>query len=347
MSARIVISPPYRELLFQVLLHGIVFIFYSYDRRYSGIEPYQVAFFLTYATAALVINYWLLPRFLYQKKYLPFIAGVIGVIAVVILLEEAVIEQIYFPDTRGQRFLGVFFSLWGVLPVITVLSGFKFAWDALRKQREVESLRSTIQESELKFLKSQINPHFLFNNLNNLYSYAIAQSPQTPEIILKLSSVLRYMLYECREKYVPLSKEVKQLANFTQLYEMQIEERGEVNFSVEVDQPDYQIAPLILIVFIENAFKHSQASQSENIRIDIRIELSESGELAFFCQNNFQAVANTENLARGIGLENVRKRLQLLYPHAHRLTIQEGEDQYEVRLSLQLTRHIQYELHYH
>ena len=309
MSAKIAISPPNKELLFQVLLHGIVFIFYSYDRRNPQIEPYQIVFFSTYAAAALVINYLLLPKFLYRKKPLLFIFWVVVVLAGVIFLEETVIEQIYFPDTRGQRFLGVFFSLWGVLPVITVLSGFKFAWDALRKQGEVESLKSTIRESELKFLKSQINPHFLFNNLNNLYSYAIVQSPQTPEIILQLSSVLRYMLYECQEKYVPLSKEVQQLGNFTQLYEMQIEERGVVNFSVEVDEPDYRIAPLILIVFIENAFKHSQASQSENIRIDIRIVLSEEGELSFSCQNNFEAVANTENLSRGIGLENVQKTI--------------------------------------
>jgi LytS/YehU family sensor histidine kinase len=237
--------------------------------------------------------------------------------------------------------------LWGVLPVITVLSGFKFAWDALRKQQEVELLKSTIKESELKFLRSQINPHFLFNNLNNLYSYAIEFSPKTPEIILKLSSVLRYMLYECKEKYVPLTKEMEQLENFTQLYEMQIEERGEVNFSVEVNQPDYQIAPLILIVFIENAFKHSQSGQSDHIRIDIAIELSEAGELNFTCKNNFHAEANTENLAHGIGLENVRKRLQLLYPNAHKLIIEEKENQYEVYLSMQLTQKVRHELYYH
>ena len=340
-------SLSYKEIIFQVLLHVVVFIFYSYDRRNPHIESYQVVFFLTYSMAALVINYFLLPRFLYRNKPLQFVGWTVAVIALVIFLEEAVIEQIYFPDTRGQRFLGVFFSLWGVLPVITVLSGFKFAWDALRKQQEVELLKSTIKESELKFLRSQINPHFLFNNLNNLYSYAIEFSPKTPEIILKLSSVLRYMLYECQEKYVPLSKEVEQLENFTQLYEMQIEERGEVSFSVAVNQLDYQIAPLILIVFIENAFKHSQSGQSEDIQIDISIELSKEGELNFSCKNNFHPVANTENLAHGIGLENVRKRLQLLYPNAHELVIEETDNQYEVYLSMQLTQKVRNELYYH
>ncbi len=339
MPSKDFVSPlSYKEILFQVLLHGVVFIFYSYDRRNPQVESYQIVFFLTYAVAALIINYLLLPQFLYQKKHLQFVGWTIVVIAALIFIEEAVIEQIYFPDTRGQRFLGVFFSLWGVLPVITVLSGFKFAWDALRKQQEVELLKSTIKESELKFLKSQINPHFLFNNLNNLYSYAIDFSPKTPEIILKLSSVLRYMLYECKEKLVPLTKEVKQLENFTQLSQLQIEERGVVNFRAEINQSGYQIAPLILIVFIENAFKHSQASQSENIRIDIAIQLSEEGELGFSCKNNFQPVANTDNLAQGIGLDNVKKRLQLLYPNTHQLTIKETDSQYEVYLSMQLKR---------
>jgi two-component system LytT family sensor kinase len=340
-------SLPFKEILFQVLLHGMVFVFYSYDRRNPQIESYQWVFFSTYAAAGFVINYLLLPRFLYRKKHLQFILYTVAVIAAVIFLEEEVIEKIYFPETRGRRFLGVFFSLWGVLPVITVLSGFKFAWDALRTQQEVELLKSTIKESELKFLRSQINPHFLFNNLNNLYSYAIEFSPKTPEIILKLSAVLRYMLYECKENYVPLAKEVEQLGNFTQLYEMQIEERGVVDFSVEIERPDYQIAPLILVVFIENAFKHSQASQTDNIVIKIAIQLSEGGRLTFSCRNNFQPPTTTHDISQGIGLENVRKRLQLLYPRAHQLTILESEDQYEVGLSMQLTPLVPHELYHH
>ncbi|MGB3590016.1 MAG: histidine kinase [Tunicatimonas sp.] len=348
MPSKNFVSPlPRKEILFQVLLHGVVFVFYSYDRHNPQIESYQVVFFLTYAVAAFVINYLLLPRFLYQKKHLLFIAYVVVVIAMVIFLEEAVIEQVYFPDTRGQRFLGVFFSLWGVLPVITVLSGFKFAWDAVMKQREVDELKAAMQESELQFLKSQINPHFLFNNLNNLYSYAIDYSPQTPEIILKLSSVLRYMLYECKEKLVPLAKEIKQLENFTQLSQLQIEERGVVNFTAQTTQSDYQIAPLILIVFIENAFKHSQSGQSENIWIDIGIQLSEEGTLEFWCRNNFSVDTNTDNLASGIGLANVKKRLQLLYPNAHQLTIEETENQYEVCLSMQLTKRVRHEVYHY
>ncbi len=325
-----------KEVLFQIALHLVVFIFYSFDKEQPQIEPSQVVTFLNYALATLFISYVLLPRLLYKKRHLQFFAGVIFTIACVILVEELIIEKIYFPDTRGQGFPGVFYSLLDVLPVITILSGFKFAWDALVKQQEVEKLKAAVKESELQFLKSQINPHFLFNNLNNLYAHAIENSPKTPTIILELSSVLRYMLYECRERYVPLTKEIEQLRNFTQLYELQIGDRGVVHFTTQNIQPGYRIAPLILIVFIENAFKHSQAGQADNIFIEIDIQLSENGLLDFFCSNTFQRNTNTEKLNKGIGLENVKKRLKLLYPGAHRLNIQETENMFEVHLSLKL-----------
>ena len=326
----------YRELLFQVILHGLVFVLFSFNKDQPRIEPYQIVYFLNYAFAALIINYLLLPHFFYSKKYLTFFFLVALVLTGVILVEELILEKIYFPASRGTGFPGVHYSLLEVLPPITILSGAKFAWDALGKQREVDELRATIKESELQFLKSQINPHFLFNNLNNLYSYALVNSPKTPTIILELSSVLRYMLYECREKFVPLPKEVEQLRNFTQLNELHIEERGKVNFTTHTIQANYVIAPLILIVFIENAFKHSQASQSDNICIDIQIRLSDQGELDFLCRNSFRPMANTESLTQGIGLENVKKRLQLLYPNAHQLTIRATEHHYEVHLLMQL-----------
>ena len=333
------ISIPAKELIFQILLHLLVFVFYSFDRHQPHIEEHQIAFFLHYAMWAFIINYVLLPRFLFRKKHLLFFIWVLLVIAGVILMEEFVLEKIYFPDTkRAQSFPGVFYTLLDVLPVITILSGFKFAWDALGKQREVEELKATVTESELQFLKSQINPHFLFNNLNNLYAYAIENSPKTPEIILELSAVLRYMLYECREKYVPLTKEVAQLENFIKLNEMQIEERGQVTFSAQGIQTGYQIAPLILIVFIENAFKHSIASQTENILIDVDLKLSDTGALEFVCKNSFQPQSNTDSLSNGIGLENVQKRLQLLYPNAHQLDIRESNNLYEVRLSIELNQ---------
>lgn len=325
-----------KELFFQLILHLVVLTFYSFNRKDPTVSIQELLFFCNYALAAVLINYYLLPRFFYQKQYLLFSLLLSLIIALVIVVEEWVLEPIYFPDTRGSAFPGVLFTLVQVLPVIVILVGFKFAWDALGKQREVEALKAAAEESELQFLKSQINPHFLFNNLNNLYAYAIEQSPKTPTIILELSDVLRYMLYECKEKYVPLSKEIKKLENFTRLNELQIEERGIIQFQHHGINATYCIAPLILIVFIENAFKHSQASQSEDIKIDIDIRLNEEGQLTFTCINNFQQQGNTENLAHGIGLNNVKKRLKLLYANAHDLQIERLDNQYRVQLTMQL-----------
>ena len=324
-----------KEVIFQVILHAVVFTFYSYDRDQPEIELNQVIFFLNYGLAALIINYLGLPRFFFRKKYVHFTVFTIAVLLATVVIDEWVLEQIFYPETRAKYFR-FFQSLLAILPILAILSGFKFAWDAIQKQREVEELQATVANSELQFLKSQINPHFLFNNLNNLYSYAIENSPKTPEIILELSAVLRYMLYDCSEQYVLLSKEIEQLRNFTKLYELQIEDRGTVNFEADDLTTDFRIAPLILIVFIENAFKHSQSCQSENISIDIRISTSEKGMLDFSCINSFKHIANNENVANGIGLENVRKRLELIYPKAHTLKIKEEANRYEVQLSIQL-----------
>ena len=327
-----------KEVFFQVLLHVVLFIFFSFDRDKPGIEAYQIFFFLNYSLGALVINYILLPHLYYKKKYGMFFLSAVLLVGCIILTEEFVLEKIYFPKTRGAHFQGIIYTLLDVMPVIIILSGFKFAWDASKKQNELDALRVSAHESELQFLKSQINPHFLFNNLNNLYSYAIENSPKTPGIILELSSVLRYMLYDCREKFVPLSKEIAHLQNFSKLYELQIEDRGSVAFRTENNSTGFAIAPLILSVFLENAFKHSTASQSKGIEIRVKLEVDRDGELTFNCRNTYGDQANTEDVPHGIGLQNVKKRLAILYPGAHHLDIQKDAQVYTVLLGIQLNR---------
>ena len=335
MPARIHVT--LQEIGFQLLLHLLVFLFYAIDRRGPGIETFEVAYFTQYALATLVISYLLLPRYLYRHRYEAFSLGVVLVLTVVIVNEELVLEPIFFADERAQHFPGILFSLSQILPIMIILSAGKFAWDAARGQREVAQLKLLVQESELDFLKSQINPHFLFNNLNNLYSYAIEQSPKTPDIILELSSVLRYMLYECRERYVPLKKEIEQLRNFTQLNELQIEERGNIEFTAPPDVGDHRIAPLILMVFIENAFKYGQTGQAEAINITIAISLTDEGALHFHCANNYLPTDQELESGGGIGLVNVRKRLHLLYPDRHELCIRNDDGrQYTVDLRLDL-----------
>ncbi len=327
-----------KELLFQLVLIFIVFLFYSFDKNDPLIEEHEIVFFSTYVTAAMIVNYILLDRFLYKKKYIGFFFWFFVLISIVIVIEEGVLEKIYYPDTRGKYIPNIFFNLLDVLPPIIILSGFKFAWDAVIKQKELDEVKLKAQESELQLLKTQINPHFLFNNLNNLYAHAVEKSGKTPEIILALSDFLRYTLYECKARYVSINKEIEQLENYIQLHEMHLEGRGKVSFTSDIDGPGFQIAPLLLMVFIENAFKHSTSSQSDSIEIDIDLRVNNNGQLTFACSNTFQEQSNTESLSKGIGLKNVKKRLNLLYPKQHELIINSEKELFKVNLEIQLNQ---------
>lgn len=325
------------EPVFMITLYVFSLFVYGYDRNNPGITAADFTFFSIYAIAALIISYVLLPRFFYKEKFTQFFISVIVLLGLVIINEEFVLEQIFYPNTkRADNFPGIFFCLVGILPVVSILSGAKFAWDAFFKQKELDEIQQVVKESELQFLKSQINPHFLFNNLNNLYSYALENSPKTPEIILELSGVLRYMLYECKEAFVSVSKEITQLENFVRLNEMQIEERGTVHFETKNIHKEYKIAPLILVVFIENAFKHSTATQSSGIKINVDFEITETGKLIFICENSYQKSLLKPSELEGIGLKNVKKRLVLTYPNRYDLKIEDSETEYKVILQIDL-----------
>lgn len=332
-----------KEWIFQVILHLVVFHFVIMDHERGELKYelhwYQLCFFLNYVWANLLTSYVFLPKFFYRKKYLQFGLYTFLALIWVLLIEEFVLEPIFFPYTRGADFNGVLLSLGEILSVLVALAGMKIAWDTIQRQRELDELRLMVKESELSFLNSQINPHFLFNNLNNLYSYAVDQSPKTPEIILGLSGMLRYMLYDCRESTVPLTMEIEHLNNFIQLYELQIEGRGTVEFTTQNIKEDYRISPLILSVFVENAFKHSQSGQSNQIKIAISITVDSSGKLTFICQNNYYAEDHPQKVIKnGIGLENVKKRLKLLYPNLHELEIDQTRDDFFVSLKIKLSK---------
>ncbi len=325
-----------REWLFGPLFLVVLFLLYSFDRDSPRIEAHKIVFFLHYMACAGLIGYVLIPLYFYPKKYVRFAIFLILVFLWAYLIEELVLEPIFFDNGRGRNVSNIFITLLDIAPLIVTMVSFKLAWDAKKKQSQLERLQLSAQESELQFLKSQINPHFLFNNLNNLYSYAIENSSKTPSIILELSSVLRYMLYDCTGDFVPLKKEIEHLRDFTSLNELQIEYRGKIAFNSTSVSDRYKIAPLILMVFIENAFKHSTGSQSNNILLNIHIDVSEQGELHFICTNSFLNNSNNQSLSKGIGLENVKKRLQILYPNKHRLTINDNGNIYKVNLTLQL-----------
>lgn len=285
---------------------------------------------------ALGINYWLLPKFFYPKKYLAFLFGSLWLLTCGVLLNEIFLEGLFIqhiPSSWGGELVD---GIRHFFPTVLLFAGLKLAWDARQQQTEVERLKAAVTESELQFLKSQINPHFLFNNLNNLYAHSLNNSPKTSDIILELSSLMRYMLQDCKEKFVALEKEFNYLRDFINLQRLQIENKAQVHVKIKGETADKYIAPLILVTFVENSFKHSMSSQTEEINITIELTI-DGHQLRLFCANTFSTNSNLDQLSHGIGLENVRSRLELLYPNAHLLNVGFQNRLYKVELEMDLS----------
>jgi two-component system LytT family sensor kinase len=198
-----------------------------------------------------------------------------------------------------------------------------------RVQRDLENQRLT---AELAFLKSQINPHFLFNSLNSIYSLAYQKSDTTPEAILKLSEIMRYMLYESNDNKVDLAKELQYLQNYIDLQKIRFGNKAFVDFKITGEVGSQKIVPLLLIAFIENAFKHGVASDPS---VPIKLFINLDGSKLHFYMENKKHMNNRDNEG-GIGLNNVKRRLDLLYPGKYTLTIQDGTENYTCELSLVL-----------
>lgn len=197
-----------------------------------------------------------------------------------------------------------------------------------------EAERERIQ-TELRYLKAQINPHFLFNTLNSIYSLAIEQSPSTADAVVQLSSFLRYVIDEGRQDRVALSHELAYIGHYVALQRLRMVDTVQVAYQAPTAVNGYQIAPLLLISFIENAFKYGVSPQ-EPSQIDVRIELAAGGLLHLHVANQKVRVADPTAVGSGIGLGNTQARLQLLYPGRHELVIRDEPDTFTVELDINL-----------
>lgn len=208
----------------------------------------------------------------------------------------------------------------------------------LVQQRDKKELESQNLQSELKFLKSQINPHFLFNTLNSLYALTLKKSDLAPEIVLKLSEMMRYMLYECNEKEVPLSKEINYMQNYLELEKLRHGNKMLIDLKVSGDLEDKKIAPLILIPFIENSFKHGVSNQVTHGFVNLELIVQEN-DLHMELENSKAPSLPKINGKRsgGIGLANVKRRMMILYPEKHALNISESPNTYKIELDLALS----------
>lgn len=306
-------------------------------------EPWIDFLFLLYhITFYLLVTYVLIPKFFYKGKIGLFFLILFSLILIYSFVEETVVEQILSPSGRGQdewRWQSIYwFAQENIVPLLACMT-VKFVFDNFEKERKLAQIEKDSLTNELKFLKSQIQPHILFNSLNGLYDYTLSKSDKAPELVLQLSSVLRYVLYETTSTLVPLSKELNFLEDYVALQRMQLEGRGIIQFTINkhANITPLKIAPFLLIPFIENSFKHSLSSKEKDIFIQIQIDIKDN-TIHLLTENNFETVsANTEDLmTKGIGLKNVQKRLNLLYPNQHQLEVVETTNLYKVDLNVQL-----------
>ncbi len=201
--------------------------------------------------------------------------------------------------------------------------------DQMNKKLSEEKLAA-----ELSFLKSQVHPHFLFNTLNNLYALALIKSEKTPDIVLKLSGLLDYMIYKSNDDFVPLMKELEILESYIELEKMRYNERLELEYKIDGEVDGHQVAPLILLPFIENSFKHG--ASNDRTRPNIKIQLIiDAGYLQLRVVNSIPPEKKKdESVSAGIGLKNVRRRLELIYPQKHTLLVKPEKNQFEVDLKI-------------
>ncbi len=220
-----------------------------------------------------------------------------------------------------------------LLIILVISSAYSVTKISRKKERDDEMSKSENLQSEMKFLKSQINPHFLFNALNNIYSLTITGSEQSSDMILKLSDMLRYILYECNESKVPIENEWKYIQNYIEF--QKLKSKDELNIRVEFnnESPGAIIVPMILIPFVENAFKHSKVEDTDNGWVAISLN-NKANEIIFQVENSIPEQKHNKDDVGGIGLENVKRRLDLSYGKTQDLIISDTPKSYSVILRI-------------
>jgi len=212
------------------------------------------------------------------------------------------------------------------------------AWESHQeRRRELERMQQLEKEkiaTELKFLKAQINPHFLFNTLNNLYAYVINQSPKAPDIIIQLSAILDYVLYKSQHPTVSLKEEIETIEHFLKLEQIRYGDRLKVEYQTSGDTT-LPISPLILLSIVENAFKHGASGDIDQpkIKVDIKEESSEIHCEVWNTKTKYEGELN-DSYKKGIGLSNIKRQLNLIYPNNHELSIQDLRDSFSVNLTI-------------
>jgi len=348
--------PMVRHILFWVCAGALLTLIYGTAYSHYGLGLLVILMLLPVHMAYFyVMVRWVLPRFLFTGMYIPAVAATLSIMLVVVLayrLTEIFVVNPFIYDFYQQRNFKIAWpeiSLpwWRQLMLSTdlvnaiersnvvVWIGISLKFVSLWFERRQAALRA-----ELDALKAQLHPHFLFNSLNNVYAFSLDNSPRTPETILRLSSILRYVLYEGSSSKVSLRKEIEVLESYIELEKIRYEERLELNLNVRGTVNNQEIAPLLMLPLVENAFKHGASETMGTPWINIDLVVNEN-EFTFKVSNSKPDRQSNALRPSGtrIGLANVRKRLQLLYAGRHTFRVHDAEDVFVVELKLTLSSH--------
>lgn len=298
--------------------------------------------------AAYALIYVQIPHLLYKKYWATFViswqilAYILAVLArlAIINIAEPLTNHDGYNESLGEILSDPTYLLKVYIPsVYTPAFLFliiKMLKDRFQQENRLAHLEKEKSVAELNFLKAQMNPHFLFNTLNNIYALASSQAEETPDMILRLSDILDYTIYECNETTVPISKEWQLIENYVDLQAVRHSKQLMISIDQDIDDQDVQVAPLILISLVENAFKHSlrRLQKQANIKVFLKIK---QGVLTFSvfntCTTDLPKIGTQK---KGIGVSNIKRQLALLYPQRHQMQVDAQANSYQVTLIIQL-----------
>ncbi len=338
-------------LLYSLLRIGIMYPVQSFWESLGSFFSWTISWDCLILSFSYITVYVFVPKYLYKKRYGLFCVSVLLLLCVLQCINSVLL---YFQMNKtfnviagihAHEFfqLGAFIRVLGNPPLVCgLLLSLKSLKNWYLKKIENETLTRANINAELQLLKSQIHPHFLFNTLNNIYSYSLNDKSEASGLVKKLKQTVYYMVAECNQAYVPLKNELNMIANYIELEKIRYGNR--LSMQIELMQPEgnHFIAPLLMIPFVENSFKHGVSQILEHPRIILKIYV-ERNVLYFFLSNSKPPFSSNQELRKGIGLENVRKRLDILYPGKHTMLIATTDDTFTVEMQISLSEYILFE----
>jgi len=327
-----------QTLIFWILVTAV----FAYDRRYLIIKSTLPDFFIcTVVRIAMLIGLgwlhlqWLIPRYLMKRRYVTY-----GILVLLLTVSYLLLQSCYDYYLYGfvigapnkspfSLSLAYNFTHTSLYLVLTV--ALKFSMDWYEQNKKLQEMQVQKLQAEVNYLRAQVNPHFLFNALNNLYALTLQRSEQAPDVVLKLSEMMEYMLYESDEPLVSLDKEIRYLHNFFELEKLRQGNQAEIRFTVIGPIDRCRIPPFLLLPIVENAFKHGISSSLRHAYLHMDIVAAESLEVRL--SNNKLNIAGRKTTG-GIGLANLQKRLELFYPGGFVLEIDDQPEHYRIYLKI-------------